>query len=215
LNNAGFFPVNRKNVKRFSRLLIDAMKECDILASWRFEEFFFARQLKNAKKIALGDLGPNPEISTWYSALEHKKVLVISPFAELIVEQYNNKRELIWPGSIILPEFTLYVLKAENTIGGNSRHLSWFDALEYMEEEIRKIDFDIAIIGCGAYGFPLAAFVKSIGKKSVHIGGSLQLIFGIKGKRWEHREFINDAWVSPREQDKPLGWEKVENGCYW
>ena len=41
-------------------------------------------------------------------------------------------------------------------------------------------NFDIALIGCGAYGFPLAAFVKGIGKKAVHIGGPLQLFFGIK-----------------------------------
>lgn len=45
-----------------------------------------------------------------------------------------------------------------------------------------KIDYDICLIGCGAYGFPLAAHAKRKGKKAVHLGGALQLLFGIKGK---------------------------------
>jgi hypothetical protein len=45
------------------------------------------------------------------------------------------------------------------------------------------IDFDIAIIGCGAYSFPLAANVKRIGKNSVHLGGASQLLFGFSWKK--------------------------------
>ena len=32
----------------------------------------------------------------------------------------------------------------------------------YMKNEIAAKDFDIALIGCGAYGMPLAAYVKSL-----------------------------------------------------
>ena len=32
-----------------------------------------------------------------------------------------------------------------------------------------KIDFDIAIIGCGAYAFPLGAYVKKLGKKAIDL----------------------------------------------
>ena len=86
-----------------------------------------------------------------------------------------------------------------------------------------KIDFDIAIIGCGAYGFPLAAKLKQAGKQAVHLGGATQLMFGIKGKRWEEdyngyeyiRKWFNDAWVYPSEQDKPQNADTVEGGCYW
>lgn len=49
-----------------------------------------------------------------------------------------------------------------------------------MKDEIDKRDYDIALIGCGAYGFPLAAHIKRSGKKAVHLGGALQLLFGIK-----------------------------------
>jgi hypothetical protein len=99
-----------------------------------------------------------------------------------------------------------------------------------MKSEINKADFDICLIGCGAYGFPLAAHVKRMGKKAFHIGGSLQLLFGIKGKRWEvndpHYELGNDNiidyyslpneyWVRPLEEEKPANHSKVEDSCYW
>ena len=96
---------------------------------------------------------------------------------------------------------------------------TWFDALESMKREIDKRDFDIAIIGCGAYGFPLAAYVKSIGKKAVHLGGATQMLFGIKSKSWEDEPkfhyLINEYWVSPKETERPANYKLVEGGRYW
>ena len=108
--------------------------------------------------------------------------------------------------------------------------LLWVVALlNYMDrqmlstmQEAMKIDFDVAIIGCGAYGFPLAAKLKLAGKQAIHLAGATQLLFGIKGKRWEEngafayvQKFFNDAWVYPSDEDKPKEAAKVENGCYW
>ncbi len=88
-----------------------------------------------------------------------------------------------------------------------------------MEDEIDKHDYDIALIGCGAYGFPLAAHVKRRGKKAVHLAGTLQLLFGIIGSRWEHDELynqlFNEYWCRPNENEKPQTANHVENGCYW
>ena len=75
--------------------------------------------------------------------------------------------------------------------------------------------FDIAIIGCGAYGMPLAAYCKQIGKKAVHLGGATQLLFGIKGKRWDNYSLYNDYWVRPLESETPRNAGKIESGCYW
>jgi len=98
-----------------------------------------------------------------------------------------------------------------------------------MKREIGKADFDICLIGCGAYGFPLAAHVKKIGKQAVHFGGGLQLMFGIKGIRWKNPQialdvglpedcylkyFSNPAWVSP-DAYRTVHSDKVENNCYW
>ena len=85
---------------------------------------------------------------------------------------------------------------------------------------INAIDFDIAIIGCGAYGMPLAAHVKRIGKKAVHLGGQTQLLFGIKGKRWETghdkiKSMFNEHWVYPSNDERPKNFISVESGAYW
>jgi hypothetical protein len=88
-----------------------------------------------------------------------------------------------------------------------------------MKSEIDKIDFDIAIIGCGAYGFPLAAHVKRIGKKAIHLGGPTQMLFGIKGKRWienpNFNEIINEHFVFPNDSERIPNANKVEGACYW
>ena len=85
--------------------------------------------------------------------------------------------------------------------------------------EIKKYDFDVAILGCGAYGFPLAAEIKRMGKKAIHLGRATQLWFGIKGKRWNDdpltKSLYNDAWVSPSDAEKPANADGVEGGCYW
>ena len=57
-----------------------------------------------------------------------------------------------------------------------------------MIKEIQMQEFDLCLIGCGAYGLPLAAAVKKMGKQAIHIGGSLQLLFKIKGKCWVNRD---------------------------
>jgi hypothetical protein len=88
-----------------------------------------------------------------------------------------------------------------------------------MEEQIGQADFDIAIIGCGAYGFPLAAHVKRMGKKAVHLGGATQILFGIRGKRWDSlpaiAQLMNEHWVRPHFSEIPPGGDAVEDGCYW
>ena len=94
-----------------------------------------------------------------------------------------------------------------------------------MEDQIDKIDYDVCLIGCGAYGFLLAAHCKMKGKKAVHLGGALQLLFGIKGKRWEdpnygfagknYLSFMNEYWVRPSKEETPTLSNSVEGSCYW
>jgi hypothetical protein len=98
--------------------------------------------------------------------------------------------------------------------------VDWFEALKHMEDEISQLDFDIALIGCGAYGMALAAHVKRMGKQAVHLAGWTQMLFGIYGNRWlrdqpAYAKFINGYWIRPSESEKPKGAEKVEGGCYW
>lgn len=217
-NASGFFPRNKKAIKKFCMLMKADMANLDGLFSWRIEEIFFQNKInKNAYILDLTILDSWMHKIPWTQALRDKKVLVIHPFAKSIEKQYYTNREKLFANPDVLPKFkSLQTIKAVQTIANNkSEFESWFDALEYMEKQIDKADFDIAIIGCGAYGFPLAAYCKSIGKKAVHMGGCTQLLFGIKGKRWENEPFINEYFISPSEEETPSNTCKVENSCYW
>ena len=216
---SGFFPSTEENIAKFSEMMLEDIRQVDVLGSWRKEEGLIQKELKHAKKIKLKDIEPYYNNSPWTIALENKTVLVIHPFAESIKQQYKIRCKL-FNNPDILPQFNLKTIKAVQSIANNKpEHKDWFSALEFMKEQINESEFDIALIGCGAYGFPLAAHVKRIGKKSVLMGGALQILFGIKGRRWENHPFIselmNEYWIKPLDIEKPDNAKKVDGGSYW
>lgn len=219
-NWSGFFPPEVDKIEQFCQLMLKDIPQVDILGSWLIQEKKFDQYLSTSKKIVLEDLEPFFSKSPWTRALEGKKVLVVHPFADTIEKQYL-KRELLFDGNL-LPSFQLSTIKAIQSVAGESTEFSdWFEALNFMKDEIDKADYDICIIGCGAYGFPLAAHVKRSGKKSIHLAGATQLLFGIKGKRWEefvvwpYTNLFNKSWVRPGEIERPKNANIVEDACYW
>jgi len=217
---SGFFPINNKTLSDFADYISDILREIDIFGTWNKSEYRL--QLNNkCIKIQLQYLEPFWSKEPWTAHLEGKKVLVVHPFAESIQKQYLH-REMLFKNKDILPEFaTLTVIKAVQSLGGeNNGFDTWFDALHHMEQQIDQCDYDVALIGCGAYGMPLAAHCKKMGKKAVHLGGALQLLFGIRGNRWEteqdiYKQIMNEHWVRPLENERPKTAQNVENACYW
>lgn len=218
--NAGFFPGNINKIEQFCELMLSDMKEVDILGSWLEKEALFGSYMKSPKRVVLEDIEPFFAPNPWTRALEGKKVLVVHPFAETIQNQYK-KRNVLFDNNF-LPDFDLKTIKAVQSIAGSKTKFNdWFEALNYMKAQINKTDYDICIIGAGAYGFPLAAHVKRMGKKAIHLGGVTQLLFGIVGKRWEnfivwpYMNLFNEHWVRPGETEKPQNAKVVEGACYW
>lgn len=219
---SGFFPVSHQSLKKFYQLYKDDVKQMDILVSWRMEELFFKDWIGSKIQIKKSTLDTFYEHENpWTKVLKGKKVLVVHPFAETIIDQYTNHRSQLFANDKVLPEFLkLETVKAVQSIAGNPVGFdSWFDALEWMKHEIEKKDFDIALLGCGAYAMPLAAHIKRMGKKAVHMGGILQFLFGIKSVRYEENvqtnKCINKFFVYPNTADKPQNADLVEGGCYW
>jgi hypothetical protein len=78
---------------------------------------------------------------------------------------------------------------------------------------------EIVLIGCGGLGAIIGHELRMRGKICIVMGGAIQVLFGIKGRRWQSHSIIssfwNDAWVWPRLEDTPRGAEEIEGGCYW
>lgn len=217
---SGFFPKSVTKIEQFSNLMIQDIKEIDVLGSWLNQEKLFDSELKYAKKIVLEDVEPFFTENPWTRALKGKKILVVHPFAATIGEQYRKRRLLFEKD--LLPEFELITIKAVQSVAGTTTMFKdWFDAFEFMKAQIDAVTYDIAIIGCGAYGLPLAAHVKRSGKKAIHLAGVTQLLFGIIGSRWEnyivwpYQNLFNEHWVRPSDNEKPDNAQVVEGACYW
>ncbi|MBR1394249.1 MAG: hypothetical protein IJ559_01140 [Prevotella sp.] len=229
---AGFFPIDNEHLYRFSEMMLEDSQQVDILGSWLNEEIAVSHLLKNAYKVALPCLEPWLAKKPWSRALEGRKVLVVHPFDELIRRQYEKRRLLF--SDNVLPTFKeLHVIKAVQSYGNNSESCGyddWFSALHWMEQEMDKIEYDVCILGCGAYGFPLAAYAKRQGKQAIHLGGVSQLLFGITGHRWLNPmhgverwglpkgfyvNLMNEHWIRPDATTKPKDSDKVEGNCYW
>lgn len=203
---------------RFSSEVLEYLRDVDVLAVWNcfrhtkyytskvqiLEEYADSRiKLTDTDVITTGMFAKN----SWTKQLKGKKVLVISPFSETIKSQYE-KRKLLFKDREILPDFDLKVIKAPQGIGENNlleEYGTWFDALKSMEDEMDKTDFDILLVGAGAYGYHLAHHAKEIGKIGIHVAGALQLLFGIKGGRWSDwiNNLANEHWVSPSLDETP------------
>ncbi len=226
---SGFFPPTHPKIEQFCELMFEDMKELDVLGSWLRSENYIEMKSLPIEMVSLICLEPYLSSIPWSKALTNKKVLVVHPFANLIEHQFE-KRTLLFEDKNVLTDFHLSTIKAVQSLGAeNNEYVDWFQALKWMKDEIDKKDYDICLIGCGAYGFPLAAHVKRMGKKAVHLGGALQLLFGIKGNRWEDENYatswnlpkdtyismFNNYWVKPTNNLKPKNADNVEGACYW
>ena len=221
---SGFFPSDAKHMERFCEEMFAHLHQVDIMGIWynEGEETICNKYcLDTTQYIPLPSIEPYyfPE-NPWSKHLKGKKVLVIHPFTDSIMYQYTHNRPKLFHNDDILPQFELKTIQAVQSIAGAATgYATWFDAYRHMCDQILATDFDIALIGAGAYGLALGSFVKSINKQAIHMGGASQLMFGILGKRWmdnkDINKYFNEHWKKPYPHETPERAEKVENACYW
>ena len=220
-NLSGVFPTDDAALEKFCKLYTKTAQSAELLALWNVgAEREVIRGCDATRFTELRALEPYYHTRPWSAALAGKRVLVVHPFRKTILAQYD-RREQLFPGKDILPEFaSLTVIQAVQGLGGQKTgYDSWFDALAAMERPMDAADYDVAIIGAGAYGLPLAAHARDTGHAAIQMSGATQLLFGIKGKRWDDHPIIsklyNAAWVRPDETEGITNKEKVEGGSYW
>lgn len=220
---AGVFPNDNETINKFCEIYTNSAKEIDALAVWGAgvgQRSLIDKFIPKAKLINILSLEPYMYQKPWSEILRDKKILIIHPFTDTIQKQLSVGNKL-FTNSNVLPRFKKveFVKAVQSNAGAICEFSNWFDALDYMKDEIDKKDYDIAIVGAGSYGIPLAAHIKKSGKKVIHMAGATQILFGIKGKRWECRpeysKLMNEYWVRPSESETPKYKEKVEGGSYW
>lgn len=215
----------KTGVYKFNTIMNEACQEADVLGVWNnlaMGDALINTLIKDRNKKIVDAVSVEPYIFDipWSYALRGKRVLVVSPFSETIKLQYKNNREKLFKNKKVLPEFELVTVDSVwySSEDKDERFENWFDAYEFLYNRIMSEDFDIALLGCGPFGFPLAARIKRAGMQAIHMGGAVQLLFGIKGKRWDDtigRWLYNDYWVRAPISTMPGHAEILDGSCYW
>jgi hypothetical protein len=157
-------------------------------------------------------------IDSIFDSMRNRKVLVISAFDGLVKSQYTS-------GNLYKIYENFPIIKSLDTVKfpycfcNNGPHNNYFETLESVFEEIKTIDFDIALLGCGAYGHMLCHLIDTeLKKDAIYVGGSIQSLFGILNKRekqWNNYP-ASEYWITEiPDEYKPSNHNMVENGCYW
>lgn len=221
--SSGIYPSDSQTLSRFCRDYLATLEGIDLLAVWfSFGEAAARRgYAPQAELCSLTGLEPYLNERPWSAQLAGKRVVVVSPFEQSIRTQYQ-RREKVWRAKPdVLPEFHLRVVRCPQLAGllDDFEYPDWFAALEALKSQLSAEPFDVAMIGAGAWSIPLVIHAKSLGAFGIHLGGAMQLMFGIMGGRWDSNPRINalrnEFWVRPSAEERPKKFRLQENGAYW
>lgn len=223
LNTSGFYllpnDIISDNIEKYARLTLSSIVDCDV----HLHCFESAINLINTQSRAgthladWYDLYVDFDEFSWIHALKGKRVLIVSSIGETIDVQYKKKDILF--ETQVLPNFNLiHYHMPETQFGNGCNGYSWFEMLNKIAFDISKIEFDVAIVAAGAYGYPLASLIKQMNKVVIELCSGLYPLFGIKNKTQQIirrvSKYYNDNWIFPIETP-PAQYEKIEKGAYW
>ena len=157
----------------------------------------------------------------WTHALKGKRILLISPFEESLLEKIPI-RSKIYDGIDLFPDCEFITMKPPQTQAGEQSRGFTIEFVEFTQRVESVIDqFDVALVSCGGYANPICSFIYEHGKSAIYVGGVLQMYFGILGERWIQERndavtlFHNKHWSRPKFTERPKNSKNVEGGCYW
>ena len=154
---------------------------------------------------------------------EGKRILVVSPLSKSVQFQYQRREHIV--KDYTFPNFELLTLNTNLTWqhpGDTKEKLglktnNWHEECDRLNEEISKLDFDIAFLSCGSYAMHLGYFIKNeMKKKSLYVGGSLNLHFSIFGARWwvyYTSPYINPKYILDPFENEDV--KKITAGREW
>ena len=225
--NAGYFSNHDDKAKNdivyklWKSIYIKAVKDSDLMLDiFSCPSFEIVGNLLNSLNIWIPSL-PYMECPKWWIENiinQHKGTIGIVSYFKEDIEKQLMVLDKIWSDKKIKNKFV--VVKSLNTIKGNepNNFKDWREVFNDLQKRVKKEkEPTLWLLSCGCYGVPLCNAIKENGGKAIYVGGLLQTIFGLKGKRWDSRKEVNrwynEHWIYPTE--KPKNAELVENGCYW
>ena len=229
-NNAGIYFSDPHDAVHFCNQYIEAIETSTALAVWSNDVVEEQAILKppNIPSIHTRVLEPfymcSENMIPWSHHLHGKKVLIISPFVDSIRKQNESNFQMFSDGrNLFLDDQEFIYYKAYNTSAGNHLHSSWLETFDIMCNDVAKLEFDVALLGCGGYGLPFSNYIhKKLNKTAIYVGGGLQMVFGVMGKRWETSEYWqnmikthNPRFIRPSGDEIMKNCNKVENACFW
>jgi hypothetical protein len=230
---SGLFPAEPAFYREFAEFYGEQLRQSDCIG---VVPASFATTAEVVRRYRLGaDLLPykdqEPDRSTpaddsscYLPHLAGKRVLIVTPFAEILRERATKETfEAVWaktgkrwfePAAVDAIEFPYGFARTTQQQYGTC-----LDLLDVITGRMAEHDFDVALIGAGALGIPLAAAARARGKVGISLGGALQVIFGVLGERWREREswqrrYITDAWIDMPAEYRPEPSEMPPDG-YW
>jgi hypothetical protein len=220
LDNVGVHPTDPATLDAFCACLVDAADHLDVLAARGHPgEMDIVRRVRGRTLVRLQSYESWLYQRPWSAALEGKRVLVITPFAQSVRAQFL-RRSQVWRDPSVLPEFDLRVVRMPLSPGlVTPQHKDWRERLDDILQQCESAPYDVLLVGAGGLSLPLVAHAKARGKVGFHLGGHMQILFGVMGKRWDKDRVLlglqTDAWVRPSGDEAPSTVTKVEQGCYW
>jgi hypothetical protein len=222
--NAGFFCKDKSNeneiYKMWKKLYVKSIIDCNLMLDvFSCNSFQILGDLLNKLNIWQPSL-PYIECPRWWLEniiMQHKGTIGIVSYFKKDIEQQLTKMDKIWPDKKIKNKFI--VVKSLNTIKGNEpdEFNDWLEVFYDLEKRVLKEkEPTLWLVSAGCYGMPICNSIKQNGGKAIYVGGLLQTIFGLRGKRWDNRlevkRWVNKHWKYPTE--KPNNAQQVENWCY-
>lgn len=222
-NNAGFFPIQKGSFTRWNQEMRQSIAATDYLCAWQNDPF-----LKAYENALIQSLAPQSSAIPMsllgrdiLPVIANSRWLVISPFVKTMQKQLLRMKQINDPDGKLEIDWDPFVKTCKFVRCPFHSHLetspfsSWEDGLGKLADKVTSMEFDVALIGAGAWSLPLGRRIKQLGKSAIHMGGEVQLLFGIQGKKWEHASIYNSAWVRPDPEETPEDANRVEDGCYW
>lgn len=232
LKQSGVFPADPSFYLLFNKLYMEHVRNLDCIGI-----FYYPRELELIGHYQLSNKlvhymeqepdrsSPSNDKRCYLQYFRNKKILLVCPFAGLLKQRATKEifegvwsktgKRWFYPRSIDALEFPYGF--------SNEAQKSYATAIELLKEittEIEKKNFDIALIAAAGLAIPIASYVKNMGKIGIDLGGHLQVLFGVIGKRWREREdwkmdYFNEWWIDMPANYRPKETDVCDQGAYW